>query len=125
MKILGQDFSIIANQLMAVSMNLYSWFIKKFRLSEKIFNKSNIIESKDIPKFAYISISSAGGLEKIELKNLEGFATVGYNASIYMRGAQLVDLSDKTNLPNDLVVVKTSFFSINYAGRIMSININI
>ena len=115
MNIFGVDYSVIKNQLLAVSMNIYSWGLSQLGLADA---SKNFIPTST-PSSAYISIPSAGGYDKLEIKDLGPNASMGYNCSLFTKGNQLIDISkDKSKLPQNLVIVKTSFFSINYAGKL-------
>lgn len=53
----------------------------------------------------------------LEVQHIEDRCTVGYNVSLFKKGSLFADLNeDRSNLPEGLVIVKVSHFSVNYAG---------
>lgn len=110
MKVLGQDVSVVYNQLLALWGNIAQWLL---RSSIKRYPK----RLTAAPSSSYISISGPGGFDRLEVHELpEDQATLGYNLSIFSKGSScLVNISDKSKLPADLVIVRIHYFSINYA----------
>ena len=105
MKLFGQDVSVIFNQVCALIANIISWF-KSF-----LWQVPDIVEWK--PN-AFVEISGAGGSEKLQLKVLPvNVATVGYNVKPYKSPFAEISLSEE--ILDDLVLIKTSHFSVNYA----------
>jgi 2-desacetyl-2-hydroxyethyl bacteriochlorophyllide A dehydrogenase len=107
MKILGQDTISLWNQICALVANIISWvtfFLPKFFLPVKSLPKSSQV---------CISISGPGGLDKLKYIDFPNgaVATVGYNVS----GFKSPFVTSLRNIPKDCVLVKTSYFSVNYA----------
>ena len=107
------DVETLKNQVLALVLNLYAYFLGFF------FNtKRRLKERAKDTLFDHpcVRISRPGGLDRLEVIDLEeNFATVGYNVEGLKKGEILKDISDKSALKADLVVVKIKNFSINYA----------
>jgi hypothetical protein len=113
MKILGQDTTTVKNQLVAVTLNIYSWL-----LSFIPWRNANQVKITSNDKNRCVAIPGPGGLDKLQLIAIPGDekclrATVGYNVPMFKAPyASIVTPSDKLA---DLVLVRNSYFSINYA----------
>jgi NADPH:quinone reductase-like Zn-dependent oxidoreductase len=109
MKILGQDVTVVYNQLLALVGNIQQWLLRSSL-------KRHLKRLTSAPNSAYVSISGPGGFDRLEVLELpDDQATVGYNVSIFQKGSCLVNISDKSRLPQDLVIVRIHYYSINYA----------
>ena len=105
MKLFGQDISVIRNQVTALVLNLYSWFIAILRgktlSSEKVisFERSCIVIRRpggyDCLEPQKLSLSYCRSSEELA-SNDEIVATVGYNVLSFpppfIRKSQLSDL---------------------------------
>ena len=124
MKLFGQDISVIRNQVTALVLNLYSWFIAILRgktlSSEKVisFERSCIVIRRpggyDCLESQQLSLDCCKSSGELVLSKDEIVATVGYNVLSFpppfVTKSQLV-----SELPFGLVIVKVMFFSVNYA----------
>ena len=105
MKLFGQDISVIINQIHALIANIISWF-KSF-----LWSVPEIVSWK--PN-GYVEIGGPGGAEKLQLKTLPAnVVTVGYNVKPYK--SPFAEISPNDEIMDDLVLIKTSHFSVNYA----------
>ena len=107
MKVLGQELSVLLNQIHALFANIVSWIFSCW------CTVPEIVEWKDN---SCIVISGPGGSEKLQLKEFpQGTigATVGYNVPTLK--SPFVLLSNENDIPDDCVVVKVTNFSVNYA----------
>ena len=104
MKIFGQDTDVLMNQLHALIANIISWILTFWwKVPDVVTWKEN----------SCIEISGPGGAEKLVLKQMEQTtATVGYNVHPFKSPYVVYSQHD---LPNDIVVIKTTHFSVNYA----------
>ena len=108
------DMGVLKNQVLALVLNLYSYFLGFFfntkrRLKERLKGATAF-------DHACVRISRPGGLDRLEIVDLkENLATVGYNVAGFKKEEILKDISNKSALKSDLVVVKIKNFSINYA----------
>ena len=124
MKLFGQDISVIRNQVHALVLNLYSWFIALF--SGKSLRSEKVISFER----SCIVIRRPGGYDCLEPQQLalspgccnssdtsaskdEIIATVGYNVVSFP--PPFIRKSQLSELPLGLVVVKVMYFSVNYA----------
>ena len=124
MKLFGQELSVIRNQVNALYMNLLSWLLQYLPSSLKFKSTSRTPKSSED---ACVCIEGPGGTDRLQVialnsvkaKNLGGnsesrIATVGYNVKGYP--APFVALPNNLeSLPDDLVLVKVHYFSVNYA----------
>ena len=111
MKILGQDIDVIKNQVLALLLNIYSWFWRRF---------FPFLQSKDIKPTSdevCVAISGPGGLEKLKYMDLPkgSVATIGYNLPGLKPPFAHSSMSSADIYADDHVLVQTSHFSINYA----------
>jgi synaptic vesicle membrane protein VAT-1 len=113
MKVLGQDLLVIKNQAIALIWNIFSWILQY------------------VPSFLYhntpkppktsrvcVSINGPGGLDQLVYQDLPEncIATTGYNIPNIKPpfvNEKMVTASDV--YADDHVLVKTSYFSVNYA----------
>lgn len=110
MKVFGQDVSVVCNQLLAMIGNILQWILRICGGKKAVSRKTTS------PDSAFVSIDGPGGFDRLNICELpDNKATLGYNVSIFTKGSSLVDISDKSSLPSDLVVVRVHYFSINYA----------
>ena len=108
MKVLGQDVSVIVNQLKALVANIMSWICSFFwAVSDEMHASPN----------SCVVITGPGGAEKLQIRELPAGgvigATVGYNFPGF--SSPFVSYGSASELPDNAVVVRTSFFSVNYA----------
>mmetsp|Transcript_14794 Transcript_14794/g.14204 ORF Transcript_14794/g.14204 Transcript_14794/m.14204 type:complete len:441 (+) Transcript_14794:169-1491(+) len=117
MKVFGQELSVIQNQLNALSMNLFSWGLQYFPKSFRISSHRIPSGKEDV----CVCIDGPGGIDRLqviplqETKNATArIATIGYNVKGYR--APFVTLpKNMESLPDDLVLLKVHYFSVNYA----------
>ena len=105
---MGFDPVTLRNQLLALVLNILSW-AKSFL--PRIENASS--SPSDIQGDKCILISAPGGFDQLKLTSLTGKVTLGYNIPGFK--SPIVVINDTSTLPSNLVIVKTSFFSVNYA----------
>jgi D-arabinose 1-dehydrogenase-like Zn-dependent alcohol dehydrogenase len=113
MKIFGQELVVLQNQIQALYMNIWAWFITTLSLRRKAILPppgSNCC----------VSISGPGGLDKLELVDLgDSVVTVGCNLKElgfippYVKLNRSLPLQEQ--LHPSLVLVEVDFFSVNYA----------
>lgn len=107
MKVLGQEVSVLLNQIHALFANIVSWIFSCWaRVPDVVEWQEN----------SCVVISGPGGSEKLQLKEFpEGTigATVGYNVPPFK--SPFVMLSNQKDIPDDCVLVRVSNFSVNYA----------
>ena len=116
MKILGQDVLVLKNQVIALLMNVWAWFLSYLPSRfQPILPPS---PRRNEP--SCIVIQGPGGIDRLQHISLNGYeypynesATVGYN--IPNRKPPFVTLTKPYKFNPDLVLVKISHFSINYA----------
>lgn len=112
MKLFGQDLLVIQNQLLALIWNIINWglqFIPSF-----IYSK---IKQKPKTSKVCISITGPGGFDQLNYMDLPSdcIATVGYNIEGLKSPFITTKMSEKFIYKSDHVIIKTSYFSINYA----------
>jgi hypothetical protein len=122
MKLFGQSISVIRNQVHALVLNLYSWFItilsgKSLRSEKVISYESSCIVIRrpggyDCLEPQKLSLSYCSSSEELA-SNDEIVATVGYNVLSF--SPPFIRKSQLSDLPLGLVVVKVMYFSVNYA----------
>lgn len=124
MKIFGQELSVVRNQINALCMNLLSWLLQYLPKSFRPASASRAPKKNDD---ACICIDGPGGVDRLQLIALQmaksnnlaedstsRIVTIGYNVKGYP--APFVALpSNMESLPDDLVLVKVHYFSVNYA----------
>lgn len=109
MKVLGQDLLVIQNQLLALIWNLVSWL------------QSYLPIQKSIPKPTSakrcIAINGPGGLDRLVYQDLPNncIATAGYNIPNIKSPYVLENMPANDVYASDHVIIRTSYFSINYA----------
>lgn len=113
-KIFGQEIEAVKNQLLAIILNVYSWLLSFIPFG---FGSSASAPVTDLCKC--VSIGGPGGLDVLRVQpipgSLEGVrATVGYNLP-GIRSPFFASDKDLSNLPKDYVLVRNSYFSVNYA----------
>jgi hypothetical protein len=121
MKIFGQEVSVLNNQISALVLNLWAWFLSLFGGRSAANSSGAASSNKQCPQKSCIIIRAPGGLEKLEVAPLSSSAsggqleqvTVGYNVTKFK--GPLVNLDEATKDLGDLVVVKIHYFSVNYA----------
>ena len=113
-KILGQEVETLKNQILAIIFNVYSWVLSliPFGLGS---SKSGVSVTEP---YKCVSIGGPGGLDVLQVKAIPGHsgatrATVGYNLPGLRCPFACID--DLSSLPNNYVLVKNSYFSVNYA----------
>ena len=104
---MGFDPVTLRNQIVALLLNIWAWS-KSF-----LPRLHDLTPPSDIPGDKCILISSPGGFDQLKITSLEGKVTLGYN--IPGIRPPIVVINDYSSLPPYLVIVKTSFFSVNYA----------
>jgi synaptic vesicle membrane protein VAT-1 len=112
-KVLGQDLLVIQNQLLALLWNIFSWFLEY--IPPAIYSRAR--PSPQSSRVC-ISINGPGGLDRLTYQDLpkDCIATAGYN----LPGIRSPFVSEKlcssaAVYADDHVIVKTSYFSVNYA----------
>lgn len=109
MKVLGLDLNVLRNQLQAMTLNVLNWF--KYLLMPHHHTISSHRTSK-----LCISIDGPGGLEQLRLVDIpSGIATVGYNVKDVRSPFVDGSLPDSLVYTSTNVLVKTEYFSVNYA----------
>ena len=103
---------VLINQALALLLNLYAYILSFFSAKTKL----KVRAKETVFHHPCVRISRPGGFDRLELFDLgENFATVGYNVKGVKKGEILKDISVKSALQPDHVVVKIKNFSINYA----------
>lgn len=124
MKVFGQELSVIRNQLNALFMNLYSWLLQYI---PKFLRPTGVIRTPKAHEECCVCIDGPGGIDRLQVialnkatasnkseKNTSRIATIGYNIKGYP--APFVALPQNLeSLPDDLVLIKVHYFSVNYA----------
>lgn len=124
MKICGQELSVIRNQLNALCMNLISWLLQ---FVPKSLRPTGRIRTPKADDDCCVCIDGPGGIDRLQVialdkaiasnkteKYVNRIATIGYNVKGYP--APFVALpNNMESLPDDLVLIKVHYFSINYA----------
>jgi len=112
MKILGQDTDVVANQLLALYFNVVSWMGS--------FLPATPAEQKDMT-LPCVSIGGPGGLDRLQVVEIPGDVTggsvrctCGYNIPGFKPPFANLPLN-MDSFPADLVLVRISYFSVNYA----------
>ena len=130
---MDHELVVLQNQALALVYNLLSWFISTL---PKWLQPPAPPAPKD-PSLRCVVIRGPGGLERLEVTNMGGDrekvddgATIGYNlpglAPPFISGSDLRRVcaagedgssaaGDFADLARDLVLVRTSHFSVNYA----------
>jgi synaptic vesicle membrane protein VAT-1 len=116
MKVLGQELDVVMNQVLALVLNVKSWIVGVCVPTSLLPNvdQDGYLRMKN----PCVEISGPGGLDKLQVKEIPGAqtirATVGYNVPGFK--APYADLPNSMrDFPKDLVLVRVSYFSINYA----------
>jgi synaptic vesicle membrane protein VAT-1 len=124
MKLFGQELSVIRNQINAMCMNLFSWLLYYLPIS---FRPTSASRAPLKGEHACVCIDGPGGIDRLQVIGLQKaipkliagnsgsrIVTVGYNVKGYP--APFVALPNSLeSLPDDLVLVKVHYFSVNYA----------
>jgi synaptic vesicle membrane protein VAT-1 len=117
MEILGQDVLVIKNQILALIYNILSWLLDIF----PFFKRRHIPPSS---KNVCVVINGPGGLDQLQFVDIPkgAFATIGYNLKNLRAPFARADSDDVNKILSDesfydptFVLVRTSFFSVNYA----------
>ena len=113
-KILGQEVETLKNQILAIIFNVCSWLLSFIPFGLGSNNSGSAVTDS----FKCVSIGGPGGLDVLQVKAIPGHpratrATVGYNLPGLRSPFACVE--DLSSLPKDYVLVKNSYFSVNYA----------
>jgi synaptic vesicle membrane protein VAT-1 len=111
MKILGQEVEVLKNQLLALILNIYSWFLRRF--FPFLLSKNPAPTSDEV----CVAITGPGGMEKLRHMDLPkgSIATIGYNLPGLKPPYATTSMAMADIYAADHVLVKTSHFSVNYA----------
>jgi len=124
MKILGQDVAVLKNQVVALQQNVLSWLFSFLPINPRTLARRVPRKNEDV----CVRIDGPGGMDRLAYVLLSDcssvsshrVATVGYNLRDKGLPPPFVPLSqhpeelDRT-LPDDAVLVKVHYFSVNYA----------
>lgn len=107
------DIEQFKSQLFAVFSNIYDWFVIGV-LKQKTQSETEIA---DIRKSPYcILIQRPGSIHQIVYHKLQDDeCTVGYNVNGYAQKNNPIIKFKHEDLPDDAVLLKTKYFSVNYA----------
>ena len=111
MKILGQDVSVLYNQVAALVLNVKSWFIFTY-VPAWLRPQPPMLPPPGAERC--VVIVGPGGMDQLQVVDLKHRATVGYNVPPFKSPFVNRDALDTCEDPT-LVLVKVTHFSINYA----------
>ena len=115
MKLFGQEIIVLQNQFMALTMNLRSWFLAT--LVPSLFKKKALPPPHETATTC-VSIDGPGGLDRLQIVDLEDRCTVGCNLKEYGYFPPYLSITDKPydeQFDSSMVMVKVTHFSVNYA----------
>lgn len=117
MKFLGNDVSVLRNQVIALVQNVLSWL--KSYIPDRLKIKSQFQAKQG--ENCCVVVQGPGGLDQLQMISLHqqeypynDLATIGYNVLPGVSGPY-VKISRPYTFQPDLVLVRISHFSINYA----------
>ena len=130
MKVLGQDLAVLKNQVVALQQNVLSWLFSFLPFNLRAMTRRAPRKNEDV----CVRIDGPGGMDRLayvplaECSNSSGsgsnpshrVATVGYNLRDRGLPPPFVPLPQHHEeldraLPDDTVLVKVHYFSVNYA----------
>ena len=111
MQILGQDLDVVKNQILALILNIYSWILRRF--FPFLLPKDSIPTTDE----KCVAITGPGGFEKLKYMDLpkDAIACIGYNLPGLKPPFATSSMALADIYSADHVLVKTSYFSVNYA----------
>ncbi len=115
MKVFGQEFIVLQNQLMALAMNLQSWFIASYIPG---FLRRKVLPPPHDDAITCVEINGPGGLDRLHIVDLRDRCTVGCNLKEYGYNPPYLKITDKSyedQFHPSMVMIKVDYFSVNYA----------